>query len=104
MLCQIIHLDDSVCDNGYCYYRYISYEYKDDKVPGVCDFCEETQVFYKGENSFCSGMCMDKYNKCKDNETANRLFVDLKKYKQYKNKFSKMIKQIEDEITCMIIV
>lgn len=113
MLCQINTLDDSVCDNGYCYYRYISYNLyknKHDKISGVCDFCEGTSVFYKGDKSFCCGMCMDKYNKCKTNKPLNRLFIDLKQYKSYKIKLNKtikeaddMIKKINDEINFMMI-
>lgn len=102
MLCNINTDDDTVCDNGYCYPRYIEnkYNYKMfyNKSPGVCDFCEDTQIFDKDNNKFCSGMCMDKYNTTKENKEANALFVNLKKWQQYKRKLNEDLKQTDNNL------
>jgi hypothetical protein len=68
------------------------------KTPGVCDFCMDTQVFNKYGNNFCCGMCMDKYNKCKENKDAKNLFVNLKELQHYKIKINEKLKETDKNI------
>lgn len=91
------------CDNDYCYTRYLAYStqsnmfytHKSEK----CDFCEYKWCFKRENNMFCCGMCMDKYDKCLVLKTSeNTLFVNLKKWQQYKIELNKKIKETDKKI------
>lgn len=108
MLCDIINHNDTVCYNNYCYQRYKTnksnlYMFYNKKL-GICDFCAGTQIFKINGNSFCNGMCMDNYNKCKLDKNAKYLFINLKKYKLCKNKIDNSIRQIKNKITNITIL
>ena len=102
MICNINTDDDTVCDNNYCYIRYLDNKdnfkmfYK--KTPGACDFCTETEIFKENDNSFCCGMCMDRYNTTKKNKDANALFINLKKWQKYKNNLQEKLKETNNNI------